>query len=408
MKTTPNPRRRRKQTSSSRALAKWRKKYSKTWLEAVSLVAADNDLNFNGNVTNNAGLTGDITANTGPFYDFGSFSFGDDSSNQGGSDYTVPTVPDFYVGDQAPSLQDQQFMGEYKGALNPDGTGVLPPPPDPNGPWIGPATNPGTPDSGGEPGEDPNMEPSGIKDGLDNWARQQEYQQDYPDPAVAAGDAVAQNTQALLPSDLLHKSLLHSGPPPLENFAKMFAGIPPVTNISGVWKFDSADSRVTRSGAAITAMTLVSPKGGLAVLGIMKSASHGLTGLALHIAKDGTRRAVLLPLPKADAFCLELDSDSKTGQVTFWINEAGWDMGRLGFNGGGWGAFVGRTMHPHDHLLSGQFAECAVARNGRWQSCDFTQPLATLRTVKQLSPYHEHGHPEANTIRTRDLRTAVA
>ena len=392
----------RRSKSSAVSLMKRRKKYSVRWLDAVEMVA-------NGA----APITGGGTASTnaGQFPGFNP----NDPSNltpppQPAS--SNPSSSGHYAG--WAGLPDWPSIGpgnnSNNGPTSPDSGDSEPwDPPDPNTDIPGPINAPPGPGYPAQP-EIPwweavlqilfpiNNDPFGVGGGGGNDDEGDDYS---PSSTLDDGSSdgsgdgsysgssytYAKNDHVkklnALPGDLLAKCL--------------------VTNLAGVWRFDSDKASITPNGAAVCGLTIASTQRDVATLGIVKWGPQNVAGLVTHVSRDGVKRATLLPLPKSSSYCFEFDIEQIRGQVTCWINDTGWDMGTLGFKGGALGMVSARVLHHGDHMLSGHFSDCAVAVGDKWQALDLT----IHPPQNNLALYHEYEHPTPDSIHIRDLRTAM-
>jgi hypothetical protein len=182
-------------------------------------------------------------------------------------------------------------------------------------------------------------------------------------------------------------------------------GFPMISNVQGIWHFASARPKVAPDGGAYSAVTLYNLYGYKASLGIMKVRTGDYAGFAAYVTPQGARVTNLLKLPKADSYCLEADVDQKTGQTTFWVNDSGWDMGVLqGFKGGAhFAGFSSGAIGAGTHLLSGRFANCAVAREGKWDAA----PLSRDTLMGEVPPHIEVTHSAPASMTIADLRSKV-
>lgn len=184
----------------------------------------------------------------------------------------------------------------------------------------------------------------------------------------------------------------------------ILASMPPLTNLAGSWKFDATDSKVTTHGAACSYMSLVNVDGYKTAFGIMK-VSDGWGAFALYSSPREIRVTNLLPLPKADAYRLEIAIDPKNGQTTFWANNVGWDVGVLrGFKGGAHLAMAGaHAVHPSDHLLPGTFSNVMAASNGVWAKADLPNSVTRPKLARHIAIEH----PATDSVQIRDRRSAI-
>jgi len=179
-----------------------------------------------------------------------------------------------------------------------------------------------------------------------------------------------------------------------------------ITNISGVWHVDSNNSKLTVDGGAGSMLCLSTAAGSHLVFGIMKVHPDTMAAFAVHITPQRTRSTPLIPLAKSDSYCLETDIDRKTGQTNVWVNDVGLDMGVLkALKGGAHSAsFAVAASQPGDHLLSGRFTNCAIAKAGQWVAAAFDETLQG----GNLALHHDVKIAAPNSLSCRDLRSSVA
>jgi len=179
---------------------------------------------------------------------------------------------------------------------------------------------------------------------------------------------------------------------------------PALTNFSGVWAFDSKESKVTNGGMAYGTMGLSSKDASVGI-GIINHKPGGFAIVGVYKTPERILVTPSLKLPKGDSFCFEIDIDRKSGQTNLWINDEGLNLGILkGFENGAHGAALALgAVRYGDHLLSGRFTDCALAVDGQWQQACV---MATQKDSKIL-PHHEVGIIASNGMYARDLRTAV-
>jgi hypothetical protein len=180
----------------------------------------------------------------------------------------------------------------------------------------------------------------------------------------------------------------------------------PITNVSGLWKYESVNSKVTADGAAGSMVCLRAASGQYLVCGIAKTQPGTTSAFVVHLTPTSARATDLIPLPKASSYVLEADVAAKTGQTTFWVNDVGINLGKLnGLKGGATSAyFAVAASCAEDHLPSGRFANCAVAKNGKWETANLTYNLQSGK----LDPHQEVKILAQDSVSSRDLRSRVA
>lgn len=180
---------------------------------------------------------------------------------------------------------------------------------------------------------------------------------------------------------------------------------PAITNFSGVWNLDSDASKAAKGGMAYSTLGLTSIKGTSVGLGVVNLNPGGFGIVGIYKNAKRTFVTALMPLPKTDAVCFEIDIDRQSGQTNLWIDDKGLDLGVLkGFeNGAHNAALTMGAIRSGDHLLSGRFTNCAVAVDGQWQQAR----LSPLQKENAILPHHEARVLAQDSVLIRDLRTAV-
>jgi hypothetical protein len=147
-----------------------------------------------------------------------------------------------------------------------------------------------------------------------------------------------------------------------------------ITNIGAMWWPAALPPSNGVSKTGMAHLTLSWETGNLLKMSISRSSDSGQLYLLRSWSRhDFSPLSKPEPLAEADRFRLEIDVDAKKGQVVFWLNDKGYDMGRInGFTGGAVQALWGIVAKPsHPIIANGKFTDCSYATAKGWKPCAF-------------------------------------
>lgn len=159
-------------------------------------------------------------------------------------------------------------------------------------------------------------------------------------------------------------------------FSHSAAGI---ANVAARWSL-SGMNVADHVGITVGLISLLAENGNALKAGVDRLVIKGVSKLSLSLSYVSPERKCFAKKPgnvaqlltDKDYIYFEIDVETKTSRVVFWINDLGLDMGVLpGFENGAISAVWGAKASPGAHMIGGQFADCAYATAAGWQSSDF-------------------------------------